>query len=31
VNPNIRPDLGDRPQKAPRACVIASDPPKVST
>ena len=27
--PNIRPDLDDRPQKAPRACVIASDPPKV--
>jgi hypothetical protein len=26
---NIRPDLDDRPQKAPRACVIASDPPKV--
>ena len=26
---NIRLDLGDRPQKSPRACVIASDPPKV--
>jgi len=26
---NIRLDLDDRPQKAPRACVIASDPPKV--
>jgi hypothetical protein len=26
---NIRLDLGDRPQKNPRACVIASDPPKV--
>jgi len=25
----IRPDLDDRPQKAPRACVIASDPPNV--
>jgi hypothetical protein len=25
----IRPDLEDRPQKAPRACVIASDPPSV--
>jgi hypothetical protein len=25
----IRLDLDDRPQKAPRACVIASDPPKV--
>ncbi len=25
----IRPDLDDRPQKAPRACVIASDPPSV--
>jgi hypothetical protein len=25
----IRPDLDDRPQKAPRACVIASDPPRV--
>jgi hypothetical protein len=29
ADPNIRPDLDDRPQKAPRACVIASDPPKV--
>jgi hypothetical protein len=27
--PNIRLDLDDRPQKNPRACVIASDPPKV--
>jgi hypothetical protein len=27
--PNIRLDLEDRPQKNPRACVIASDPPKV--
>jgi hypothetical protein len=27
--PNIRLDLDDRPQKAPRACVIASDPPGV--
>jgi hypothetical protein len=27
--PNIRLDLDDRPQKSPRACVIASDPPKV--
>jgi hypothetical protein len=27
--PNIRPDLDDRPQKSPRACVIASDPPRV--
>jgi hypothetical protein len=26
---NIRPDLEDRPQKVPRACVIPSDPPKV--
>jgi hypothetical protein len=26
---NIRLDLDDRPQKAPRACVIASDPPQV--
>jgi hypothetical protein len=26
---NIRLDLDDRPQKTPRACVIASDPPKV--
>ncbi len=25
----IRPDLDDRPQKNPRACVIASDPPRV--
>jgi hypothetical protein len=29
AEPNIRPDLDDRPQKAPRACVIASDPPAV--
>jgi hypothetical protein len=28
-NPNVRLDLDDRPQKAPRACVIASDPPAV--
>jgi hypothetical protein len=28
-DPNIRPDLEDRPQKAPRACVIASDPPSI--
>jgi hypothetical protein len=27
--PNIRLDLDDRPQKSPRACVIAADPPKV--
>jgi hypothetical protein len=27
--PNIRLDLEDRPQKNPRACVIASDPPEV--
>src|SRR4029078_8537714 len=27
--PNIKLDLDDRPQKSPRACVIASDPPKV--
>jgi len=26
---NIRTDLEDRPQKSPRACVIASDPPNV--
>ncbi len=26
---NIKLDLDDRPQKAPRACVIASDPPKI--
>jgi oligoendopeptidase F len=26
---NIRTDLDDRPQKSPRACVIASDPPQV--
>jgi hypothetical protein len=26
---NVRLDLEDRPQKSPRACVIASDPPKV--
>jgi hypothetical protein len=29
AQPNIRLDLDDRPQKAPRACVIASDPPKI--
>jgi hypothetical protein len=28
-DPNIKLDLDDRPQKSPRACVIASDPPKV--
>jgi hypothetical protein len=28
-DPNIRPDLEDRPLKVPRACVIPSDPPKV--
>ncbi|TMK90009.1 MAG: hypothetical protein E6G42_10250, partial [Actinobacteria bacterium] len=28
-DPNIRLDLDDRPQKSPRACVIASDPPQV--
>jgi hypothetical protein len=27
--PNVRLDLDDRPQKSPRACVIASDPPTV--
>ena len=27
--PNVRLDLEDRPQKSPRACVIASDPPTV--
>src|SRR5579862_8607355 len=26
---NIKLDLDDRPQKAPRACVIASDPPRI--
>jgi hypothetical protein len=29
AQPNIRLDLDDRPQKSPRACVIASDPPKI--
>ena len=29
TEPNVRLDLDDRPQKAPRACVIASDPPQV--
>jgi hypothetical protein len=29
LQPNIRLDLDDRPQKSPRACVIASDPPQV--
>ncbi len=29
ANPNVKLDLDDRPQKAPRACVIASDPPSV--
>jgi hypothetical protein len=28
-DPHIRLDLDDRPQKAPRACVIASDPPQI--
>jgi hypothetical protein len=28
-DPNVRLDLEDRPQKSPRACVIASDPPRV--
>jgi hypothetical protein len=28
-DPNVRLDLDDRPQKSPRACVIASDPPRV--
>jgi hypothetical protein len=28
-DPNVRLDLEDRPQKSPRACVIASDPPTV--
>ena len=27
--PNIRLDLDDRPQKSPRACVIAADPPRL--
>jgi hypothetical protein len=29
ADPNIKPDLDDRPQKSPRACVIASDPPRL--
>ena len=29
ADPHIRPDLEDRPQKSPRACVIPSDPPQV--
>jgi hypothetical protein len=29
ADPNIRLDLEDRPQKSPRACVIASDPPQI--
>jgi hypothetical protein len=29
AQPNIKLDLDDRPQKSPRACVIASDPPKI--
>jgi hypothetical protein len=29
ATPNIKLDLDDRPQKSPRACVIASDPPEV--
>jgi hypothetical protein len=28
-DPNVRLDLEDRPQKSPRACVIASDPPTI--
>jgi hypothetical protein len=28
-DPNINLDLDDRPQKSPRACVIASDPPSI--
>jgi hypothetical protein len=27
--PNIKLDLDDRPQKSPRACVIAADPPRI--
>ena len=29
ANPNIKLDLDDRPQKSPRACVMASDPPRI--
>ena len=29
ADPGVRLDLDDRPQKSPRACVIASDPPQV--
>jgi DNA-binding response OmpR family regulator len=29
ATPNIRLDLEDRPQKSPRACVIAADPPEI--
>src|SRR5207248_8048160 len=29
AQPNIKLDLDDRPQKAPRACVIASNPPQI--
>jgi hypothetical protein len=29
AQPNIRLDLDDRPQKSPRACVIASNPPTI--
>jgi len=29
ADPHIRLDVEDRPQKSPRACVIASDPPQV--
>src|SRR5581483_3023746 len=29
AQPNIKLDLDDRPQKSPRACVIASNPPTV--
>ena len=31
AEPGIRTDLEDRPQKSPRACVIASDPPASCT
>jgi hypothetical protein len=29
AQPNIKLDLDDRPQKSPRACVIAADPPRL--
>jgi hypothetical protein len=29
ATPNIRLDLADRPQKSPRACVIATNPPEI--